>query len=107
MRVGQRRWSSGWRWQTSSAARLAVVRRKGELNKKRIDREWPHQIALPIEAAGGRNTIIIQRFCRDLSIVRGIRAIAWIIRSSSSTALPREPIPSSSRRIRRRMGEPR
>ena len=45
-----------------------MVRRKGELNKGRIDREWPYQIALPIEAAGGRNTIIIQRFCHDLSI---------------------------------------
>ena len=45
-----------------------MVRRKGELSKARIDSDWPYQIALPIEAAGGRNTIIIQRFCHDLSI---------------------------------------
>ena len=43
-----------------------MVRRKGELSKARIDSDWPYQIALPIGAAGGRNTIIIQRFCHDL-----------------------------------------
>ena len=45
-----------------------MVRRKGELSKGRMDSEWPYQIALPIGAAGGRNTVIIQRFCRGLSI---------------------------------------
>ena len=45
-----------------------MVRHKGELSKARIDCDWPYQIALPIEAAGGHNTIIIQRFCHDLSI---------------------------------------
>jgi hypothetical protein len=45
-----------------------MVRRKGELSRARIDSDWPHQIALPIEAAGGRNTIVIQRFCHDVSI---------------------------------------
>jgi hypothetical protein len=45
-----------------------VVRRKGELNRARIDSDWPYQIALPIETAGGHNTIIIQRFCIGLTI---------------------------------------
>jgi hypothetical protein len=41
-----------------------MVRRKGELSRARIDSDWPHQIALPIEAAGGRNTIVIHKSYR-------------------------------------------
>jgi hypothetical protein len=45
-----------------------VVRHKGELNPGRIDAGWPYQVALHAEAAGGRNTVIIQRFCNGLSL---------------------------------------
>ena len=45
-----------------------MVYRKGELSKTTIDREWPYQVALPEEAVQGRNFIIIDRFCRGLSV---------------------------------------
>lgn len=45
-----------------------MVYRKGELSKASIDREWPHQLALPTEFVTGKNTIILQRFCRGLSV---------------------------------------
>jgi hypothetical protein len=45
-----------------------VVYRKGELTNKAIDRDWPHQVALPVEFVTGRNYTIIHRFCRGLSV---------------------------------------
>jgi hypothetical protein len=45
-----------------------VVYRKGELSRARIDREWPHQIALPAEFVRGKNCIIVERFCRGPSV---------------------------------------
>ena len=45
-----------------------MVYRKGELSKTTIDREWPHQVALSEEAVQGRNFIIVDRFCRGLSV---------------------------------------
>lgn len=45
-----------------------MVYRKGELSGGTIDREWPHQVALPVEAVIGKNVTIIDRFCRGLSI---------------------------------------
>lgn len=45
-----------------------MVLRKGELTSAGIDREWPHQVALPAEAMIGKNVMIIDRFCRGLSI---------------------------------------
>ena len=45
-----------------------VVYRKGELSKGEMDRQWPHQVALPVEAVTGKNTTIIDRFCRGLSV---------------------------------------
>lgn len=45
-----------------------MVYRKGELSSGRIDRDWPHQVALPSEVVLGRNGEIIDRFCRGLSI---------------------------------------
>jgi hypothetical protein len=45
-----------------------MVHRKGELTGAQMDREWPHQIALPVEAVLGKNKTIIDRFCRGLSV---------------------------------------
>ena len=45
-----------------------MVYRKGELTSAQMDREWPHQIALPVEAVLGKNKTIIDRFCRGLSV---------------------------------------
>ena len=45
-----------------------MVYRKGELSSGRIDREWPHQVALSAEFVRGRQYIILHRFCRGLSV---------------------------------------
>jgi hypothetical protein len=42
-----------------------VVYRKGELSKGTIDRQWPHQIALPAARCGGANYVTIRLFCED------------------------------------------
>ena len=33
-----------------------------------IDRDWPHQVALPEAAVVGKNITIIERFCRGLTL---------------------------------------
>jgi hypothetical protein len=38
------------------------------LSRAAIDREWPHQLALTAEFVRGKNCIIIERFCRGLSV---------------------------------------
>jgi hypothetical protein len=44
-----------------------MSRRKGELTAALIDREWPHQVALPDEACTGANYKVQADFCRELS----------------------------------------
>lgn len=45
-----------------------MVYRKGELSRATIDREWPHQLAFSAEFVAGKNCIVIDRFCRGLSV---------------------------------------
>jgi hypothetical protein len=45
-----------------------VIRRRGELNKEKIDRDWPHQVALPAARCTGRNYVTIRLFCEELSL---------------------------------------
>lgn len=45
-----------------------MSRRKGEITKGTIDREWPHQVALPASFVNGKNYMILHRFCRGLSV---------------------------------------
>src|SRR5438046_2202587 len=45
--------------------RSAVVYRKGELSKATIDRNWPHQVALPAAHCSGANATTIRLFCED------------------------------------------
>lgn len=45
-----------------------MVYRKGELNSGRIDRDWPHQVALSAEYVCGRQYTILERFCNGLSV---------------------------------------
>ena len=45
-----------------------MVYRKGELSSGKIDREWPHQVALSAEFVRGRQYMILHRFCRGLSV---------------------------------------
>lgn len=45
-----------------------MSRRKGELTGGVIDREWPHQVALPADQVLGQNYTVTHDFCRDLSL---------------------------------------
>jgi hypothetical protein len=45
-----------------------MTRRKGELSAKTIDRDWPHQVALPAEQVLGESYRITHEFCRALSL---------------------------------------
>jgi hypothetical protein len=42
-----------------------MVRRKGEMSKAMIDRDWPHQVALAAEFVAGANFVVINAFCRE------------------------------------------
>ena len=45
-----------------------MVYRKGELSKGTMDRQWPHQVALPAARCSGHNYVTIRLFCEDLSL---------------------------------------
>jgi len=45
-----------------------MTRRKGELTSGRIDREWPHQVALPADQVAGKNYAVTHGFCHGLSL---------------------------------------
>ena len=45
-----------------------MVYRKGELSKGTIDRQWPHQVALPTNQCMGRDYVTIKLFCEGLSL---------------------------------------
>ena len=41
--------------------------RRGELSKAQIDRDWPHQVALPASACVGQQYLVHAAFCEGLS----------------------------------------
>jgi hypothetical protein len=43
-----------------------MTRRKGELTRRRIDREWPHQVALRANQLRGKKHEKVHDFCRNL-----------------------------------------
>ena len=45
-----------------------MIYRKGELSPARIDRGWPHQVALRASACEGGGYKVIHDFCKDLSL---------------------------------------
>jgi hypothetical protein len=45
-----------------------MTARKGELTPAGIDREWPHQVALPADRVTRANNAVIHEFCRGLSL---------------------------------------
>jgi hypothetical protein len=47
---------------------IGVIHRRGELSKGKIDRDWPHQVALPASRCIGRNYVTIRLFCESLSL---------------------------------------
>jgi hypothetical protein len=44
------------------------MRRKGELSKARIGRDWPHQIVLKANDVPARTARAMHAFCADLSL---------------------------------------
>jgi hypothetical protein len=72
-----------------------VVYRKGELSKGMMDREWPHQVALPASGCSGHNYVTIRLFCEGLSLCprthsfrRDDSAIAIRVLDSSDQCYP-------------------
>ena len=45
-----------------------MVRRKGELSQRTIDREWPFQVALVAETCRGDGYLTTHYFCEGLSL---------------------------------------
>ena len=45
-----------------------MIYRKGELSATMIDRDWPHQVALPTSQSAGAGYKTIRIFCKDLSL---------------------------------------
>ena len=45
-----------------------MPRRKGELSNARIDRDWPHQVALLDDLCVMENYALICKFCEPLTI---------------------------------------
>ena len=72
------------------------MRRKGELSKGRIDRERPHQVALPASFVNGKNYMILHRFCRGLSVCDHTKASGAMMRSGSATASRSATMPNTS-----------
>jgi hypothetical protein len=44
------------------------MRRKGELSPATIDREWPHQVAVPAKISLGEGYKVVHGFCKELSL---------------------------------------
>jgi hypothetical protein len=53
------------------------MRRKGELSPAMVDRDWPHQVAVPAEQCLGQNTAVIHEFCKDLSLCPRGQSVMW------------------------------
>ena len=45
-----------------------MINRKGELNKRAVDTDWPYQVALPADACTGARYDLVHDFCHGLSL---------------------------------------
>jgi hypothetical protein len=45
-----------------------MVKRKGELSQRTIDREWPYQVAITAETCRGDGYLTTRYFCEGLSV---------------------------------------
>ena len=45
-----------------------MVKRKGELSQRTIDREWPYQVAITAETCRGDGYVTTHYFCEGLSL---------------------------------------
>jgi hypothetical protein len=63
---------SGYETQRSKGVdgsnRTSMTRRKGELSSRKIDRDWPYQVAVRADQVAGENYLIKHEFCRVLSL---------------------------------------
>ena len=77
-----------------------MTSRKGELTPATIDREWPHQVALPADQVKGTNNAVIHEFCRGLSLCPrnhtvqrdDVTYVVYCFAESSHAALFRERV---------------
>src|SRR5262249_58964293 len=53
------------------------MRRKGELSPAMVDRDWPHQVAVPAQQCLGRSTTVIYEFCKNLSLCPRGHSVMW------------------------------
>lgn len=54
-------------------------RRKGEISRSGIDREWPHQVAIPAFETTGKTHEALLEFCKNLSLApRGHTFVATV-----------------------------
>jgi hypothetical protein len=56
---------------------IAMTRRKGEITSRRINCDWPHQVALRAEQVKGENYRITHDFCGDLSLAPRGHTVRW------------------------------
>jgi hypothetical protein len=61
--------------------------RKGEMTSKRIDREYPHQIELPIPEGGLKNIYEVEAFCREHGFEFATRGIGKLRRIDERDAV--------------------
>jgi hypothetical protein len=52
-----------------------LTRRRGELSATCVDREWPHQVALPAERVQGKQHGVVDDFCRELTVCSRTRTV--------------------------------
>ena len=53
------------------------MRRKGELSPAMVDRDWPHQVAVPAQLCLAPNTAVIHEFCKELSLCPRGHSVMW------------------------------
>jgi hypothetical protein len=56
-----------------------MIYRKGELSKGTIDRDWPHQVALPAARCGGANYVSMRLFCEEEKLSLCVRGHPTVI----------------------------
>lgn len=49
-------------------AEISMSRRKGELSKSTVDRQWPHQVALPERLSCREHWMPQHAFCKGLDV---------------------------------------